>query len=337
MGKTSVLSPSRLERLLQMDELLRSKRRITQPILAEKLEVTERTIRNDLRFLECHFNAPLKYTKKQGWYYIDDNWQLPNVSLSIGELFALTLGARMLESYAGSAYEKELQSSIERLSERLPEPTWVNLQQLADERIVFRSGAQMNLNPEIWQNLLEACRSSKRIWIHYYAATRNKFSERVVEPYLLHVYRATNPYLIGFCQKRQEMRWFRIDRIQQIKVLDESFERDPNFHAQTYLDQIFQAEVGGNPVPVSIWFDAANAPFIRERRWHLTQEITEHDDGSLTLHLVSGGLNELKRWVLGYGKGAVVKEPVELVNLVKSEVEGMSQHYNLLEVSNHVM
>ncbi|ACB50542.1 hypothetical protein cce_1192 [Crocosphaera subtropica ATCC 51142] len=329
MGKTAALSPRRLERLLQMDELLRSKKRITQPMLAEKLEVTQRTIRDDLRFLEDRFMAPLDYNKKEGWFYTDDNWRLPSISLSIGELFALTLGARMLESYAGSAYEKELRSSIERLSERLPEQTWINLQQLADERIIFRSGAEMKLDPEIWQNLLEASRQSKRIWIHYYAATRNQYSERVVEPYLLHVYRATNPYLIGFCHKRQEMRWFRTDRIQQIKVLDETFERDPNFNAQTYLDQIFQAEVGGKPVPVSIWFDAANAPFIRERRWHVTQEITEHEDGSLTLHLVSGGLNDLKRWVLGYGKGAVVKEPVELLNLVKAEVEGMSQLYQI--------
>ncbi|MEA5511753.1 WYL domain-containing protein [Crocosphaera sp. UHCC 0190] len=327
MGQTTALSPRRLERLLQIDELLRYQRRITQSILAEKLEVKERTIRDDLHFLRDRLMAPLDYNKKEGWYYTNSTWRLPSISLSIGELFALTLGARMLQSYAGSAYEKELRSSIERLSERLPEQTWIDLQQLADERIVFRSGAETNLDPEIWQKLLEACRSSKRIWIHYYAATRNQYSERVVDPYLVHVYRATNPYVIGFCHKRGEMRWFRIDRIQQIKVLDETFEREPNFDAQTYLDQIFQAEVGGKPVPVKIWFDAANAPFIRERRWHVTQEITEHDDGSLTLHLVNGGLNDLKRWVLGYGKGAVVKEPVELVNLVKAEVEGMSQLY----------
>lgn len=336
MGKTAALSPRRLERLLDMDELLRSKRRITKPILAQTLEVTERTIQDDLHFLQDRFMAPLKYTKKEGWHYTDDNWRLPSISLSLGELFALILGARMLESYAGSAYEKELRSSIERLSERLPEQTWINLQQLADERIIFRSGAEMNLNPEIWEKVLEAFRSSKRIWIHYYAATRNQYSERVVEPYLLHVYRATNPYVIGFCHLRQEMRWFRIDRIQHIKVLSETFKRDPNFDPQQYLDQIFQAEVGGKPVRVSIWFDAATAPFIRERRWHVTQEITEHEDGSLTLHLVSGGLNDLKRWVLGYGKGAVVQEPVELVNLVKAEVEGMMQHYKLLEVRDHV-
>jgi predicted DNA-binding transcriptional regulator YafY len=48
--------------------------------------------------------------------------------LSQGELFALTLGARMLESYAGSAYAEELKGAIARLAERLPEKTWVDWQ-----------------------------------------------------------------------------------------------------------------------------------------------------------------------------------------------------------------
>jgi predicted DNA-binding transcriptional regulator YafY len=319
-----------LERLLKIDNLLRSYSNQTSISLAKSLEISDRTIRDDLAFLRDRYHAPLEYKKKTGWYYTDPAWRLPSISLSKGELFALILGARMLEAYAGSAYEKELRSSIERLSERLPEQTWIDLQQLADERIVFRSGAQMvNLDPEIWQQLLEACRTSRRVWIHYYAATRNQESQRVIDPYLLHIYRATNPYIIGFCHQRQEMRWFRIDRIKELRLLDETFEHDPNFNSQTYLEKIFQAEVGGHPVPVAIWFDGSTAPFVRERRWHVTQEIEEHADGSLTLHLMASGLNDLKRWVLGYGKGAVVKEPTELVELVKAEVEGMSQHYNL--------
>jgi predicted DNA-binding transcriptional regulator YafY len=252
-----------LERLLQIDTLLRCGQRQTSFHLAQALEVSERTIRSDLAFLRDRFHAPLEYKKKTGWRYTDSTWRLPSIPLS--------------------------------------------------------TGAQMvNLDPQIWQQLLEACRTSQRIWIHYYAATRLEESQRAIDPYLLHIYRATNPYLIGFCHKRQEIRWFRIDRIKELRVLDETFERDPNFDARTYLEKIFQHEVGGHPVTVAIWFDTSTAPFIRERRWHVTQEIEEHADGSLTLHLVTSGLNDLKRWVLGYGKGAVVKEPPELVKLVRS-------------------
>jgi predicted DNA-binding transcriptional regulator YafY len=44
------------------------------------------------------------------------------------------------------------------------------------------------------------------------------------------------------------------------------------------------------------------------------------------------GLNDLKRWVLGYGKGAIVKSPPELVQLVGEEVEAMSHNYDLVGV-----
>lgn len=315
-----------LERLLAIDDLLRSTAYQTSISLAECLEVSERTVRSDLAFLRDRFGAPLEFTKKRGWRYTDPTWRLPSISLSKGELFALTLGARMLESYAGSAYEKELRSSIERLSERLPDRTFVDLQQLADERIIFRSGAQMvNLNPDIWQNLVEACQKSRRVWIRYYAATRDRESERVIEPYLLDIYRGSNPYVIAFCCERQAMRDFRIDRIRELKILDETFRRDPSFDARAYLNKRFQNEGGEGSYMVAVLFHRTSAPFIRERQWHPTQEIEEQEDGSLILSLTVEGLNDMKRWVLGYGKGAIAKSPPELVEMLQRETAQMAR------------
>ncbi|HAX75937.1 MAG TPA: DNA-binding protein, partial [Cyanobacteria bacterium UBA11372] len=57
------------------------------------------------------------------------------------------------------------------------------------------------------------------------------------------------------------------------------------------------------------------------------QQIEEHRDRSITLRMKVTGLNDLKRWVLGYGKGAIVKSPPELVQLVREEVEAMSRYY----------
>jgi len=321
------MSSRHLERLLQIDSLLRTGKRATSASLGKALEVSERTIRSDIAFLRDRFHAPLEFNRQQGYHYTDPEWRLPSISLTKGELFALTLGARMLSAYAGSAYASELSSAVTRLSERLPEQTWVDLQQVAYERVVFRAGAEINLDPEVWSKLIDACQMSRQVKMCYYTASRNQASERILDPYLLHVYRGTNPYLIGFCHKRQEVRWFRVDRIQELEVLEQKFVRDPTFDAKDHLEMIFQHEVGSVPLPVEIWFDSFTAPYIRERRWHPTQEIQEHADGSLTLHLVVAGLNDLKRWLLGYGKGAVVHGPLELVQLVREEIEAMHQHY----------
>lgn len=311
------------------DSLLRLGERQTGLTLASLREVSDRTIRNDIAFLRDRFSAPVEYSPQKGYHYTDPNWRLPSINLTQGEVFALTLAARMLECYAGSPYIEELRSAIARLGERLPEQTYLNLQHLTNEQIVFRPGAAAKLDPDTWHGLEQACQSSRQVWMRYFAPSRQQVSERVVDPYILDLYRGTNTYLIGFCHLRQEIRSFRVDHIQELKVLEETFVRDQNFDVKEYLKNVFQHEVGGTPQSVVIWFDARTAPYIEERTWHSSQEIEKHSDGSLTLRMVVSGMNEVKRWVLGYGKNAVVKGPPELVAMVRDEVEAMNNNYSL--------
>lgn len=235
----------------------------------------------------------------------------------------------MLSSYAGSTYVKELETAVNRLSERLPDKTLVDLQQLADERIMFGAGAEIiKLNPQIWQQLQEATSKSRQVWISYYAATKNTKSERTIDPYFLNIYRGTNPYVVAYCYLRQAWRDFRIDRIQQLKVLDTTFTHDPNFDPQKYLEDRFQYESGDRLYDIEIWFDEVTAPFIRERRWHKSQEIVEQGNGSLLLKLKVSSLNDIKRWVMGYGKGARVRNPPELVQMMRDEIEAIKISYS---------
>jgi predicted DNA-binding transcriptional regulator YafY len=322
MTAQNVLSPRQLERLLAIDEYIRSPIRYTAKIIAEKLSVAERTIRLDFAFLRERFSAPLEFNQAKGYYYSDDSWRLPSIPLTQGELFALTLGAKALEAYSGTAYEAELQSSIKQLAARLPEKIWVNLEKLVDEKINFRSGAELlNLDPDIYQVLYEAWKSSRQLWIRYYTAGRNEESERIVDPYYLDIYRGSNPYLVAFCHNRQAFREFRLDRIREYRILDEYFEPDPKFDWKKYSKNAFQIEKGDRLHEVVIDFAPRAAPYIREREWHLSQKIDEHSDGSLTLHLEVGGLQEVKRWILGYGKDALAKSPPELVKLLQEETE----------------
>ena len=319
------MSFPQIERLLQLDELIRSDRRHTQASLAQSLEVSDRTIRTYLDFMRDRLNAPIENSRQKGWYYTDSDWQLQSISLSQGELFALTLGARMLEAYSQSAYVKELESGIQRLAQRLPDQTWYNLQNLVNEQVLFRAGAEIDLDPQVWHDLETACRQKRSVKINYYTAGRNAHSERVIDPYILHFSRG-NPIVTGYCHNRKEPRWFRVDRVESLKLLKDTFE-DPDFDREAHFADVFQHEAGGIPTAISIWFDPVTAPYIRERRWHPSQQIEEHKDGSLTLNFVARGLQEVKRWVLYYGKGAVIKSPPELVEMIKEDISAMYEHY----------
>jgi predicted DNA-binding transcriptional regulator YafY len=97
----------------------------------------------------------------------------------------------MLSAYAGSAYGAELRSAIEQLARRLPEQTWVDLQQLAEEQVLLRLGAELDLDPQVWQVLEQACQQKRRVWMRY-GTPGKPVSERVLDPYVLHFSR-NNP------------------------------------------------------------------------------------------------------------------------------------------------
>ncbi len=316
----------RLERILQLDQLLRNSERSTAQGLADALEVSERTVRNDIAFLRDRFHAPLAFSRRMGHHYTNSTWRLPTVALSRGEVFALTMGARMLEAYAGSVYQGELQSAIAQLAERLPEQTWVDLQQLAQDNVIFRAGAGLNLDPKIWQSLEHACQKRRRVRMVYFTATRNQESERELDPYVLHFLR-NNPYVTGWCYRNQAVRDFRVDRVRSLEVLKDTFTVHPFFDRKAHFERMFQHEVGNEIQTIAIWFDAKTAPYIRERRWHPTQSLEEHGDGAVTLRMSVPGLNEVKRWVLFYGAGAKVLEPRQLVQMIQDEISTMCLHY----------
>jgi predicted DNA-binding transcriptional regulator YafY len=315
-----------LERLLQIDALLRSEQRQTAESLAAALEVSERTIRTDIAFLRDRYSAPLEFIRQKGYYYSDPDWRLPSIPLTQGELFALTLGANMLHAYAGSAYQVDLKAAIARLAERLPEQTWVDLQQLAQENVVFRVGAELDLDPVIWHELEKAVQKRRRVRMLYFTAGRNAESEREFDPYVLHFAR-NNPYVTGWCYKNQAVRDFRVDRIRSLLVLADMFEINEAFDRKAHFARMFQHEVGNEVRAIAIWFEARSAPYIRERRWHPSQVLEEHPDGAVTLRMDVPGLNEVKRWVLFYGAGARVLEPPELVAMVREDLAGMNELY----------
>lgn len=316
----------RLARLLKIDGLLRSPLHHTAVSIAAALEVSERTIRDDLAFMRDQFDAPIEFTRQKGQHYTEPNWRLPTISLTEGELFALTLGAQMLSAYAGSAYGETLESAIDQLSMRLPETVQADLQALAEKRVIFHPGTtNVNFNPLYWQQLEVACQGLRSVRM-VYVAPDDEVTERVVDPYLLRISRA-NPYVTGFCHLRQGLRDFRVDRIRELEVLTDGFVMDSDFDAQVYLAAPFFYEQGGEPQWVTIWFDAQTAPYIAELRWHSSQQLERQRDGSLVFRVQVRGLEEVKRWVLYYGQGAVVQEPPELVEMVRQEVRAMSKKY----------
>ncbi|MBC7345024.1 MAG: WYL domain-containing protein, partial [Clostridia bacterium] len=156
--------------------------------------------------------------------------------------------------------------------------------------------------------------------------SRDQVSERYLDPY--HVrYHQGAWYLIAYCHTRAEVRIFALDRIRELKVMEERFEPVNDFSLEEYLGLSMGIERGYGVWEVAIKFTPFQARWIRERKWHASQEMEELDDGSLILKLKVAGLNEVKRWVLSFGKEAEVLAPPELREEIAAELAAMVALY----------
>jgi predicted DNA-binding transcriptional regulator YafY len=326
-------SRQQLERILEIDRQIRAGMYPNAARLAREMEVSERTIYQDRQFLLDRLRAPLAYdSRRRGWYYTDPTWVLPSVMMTEGELLAFFLSVEVARRYLGTAFEAPLRSAVEKIRAGLKGQVRVDLEDLRS-CYAFASPAPVAVREGVLFDLHRAAAESRRVKIRYYTASRDARQERVVEPYHLYNLRG-DWYLIAFDHFRGEMRVFHTGRIEHWEVLSERFARDPDFSAEEWMAQAFLAERGSAPVEVAIRFDARQARYIRERHWHPTQETEELNGGGLILRLRVGGLEEIKRWVMGYGSHAEVLAPESLRREVAEEAQKVVRLYEEASENN---
>jgi predicted DNA-binding transcriptional regulator YafY len=150
----------------------------------------------------------------------------------------------------------------------------------------------------------------------------------VIEPY--HLFNVRGDWqVVAFDHRRQGVRQFAVSRIETWTVLrTQRFVRDPDFSVVDYLSTGFLAERGDLSVKIEVWFDAYQARYMRGREFHPSQQIEEHEDGSLTVRLSSGALDEVRRWVMSFGRHAKVIVPASLAVQIAAEATEVARMYN---------
>jgi predicted DNA-binding transcriptional regulator YafY len=318
---------TKLERIIFIDQEIRAGNYPSASSLAEKFEVSERTIYADREFMLNRLGAPIAFDKEAGgWYYTDKTWVLPAIMVSEGEMLAFFLSQELSQRYLGTPFEEPLRSAIAKICRYLPAHVHFDLDQAA-RHYTIAAGATVDVNARLLLDLHRAINERRQLWMIYYTASRDERRERTVNPYHLYNMRG-DWYLFAHDHWRQKVRSFHLGRIEDWRVLPETFEPDPDFSPEQYMAQSFLTERGEESVNVVIRFDEYQARYIRERRWHETQEpLEELPDGGVILRFRTGGLGEVKRWVMQWGAHAEVLEPVELRADVAQEVRKMQEIY----------
>lgn len=318
---------SKLNRIVQMDALIRSGRYPSVALFRERFEVSQRTVYDDVDYIKSTLQAPLKHSRSHGgYYYADPTYVLPNVLATEGELLAFFLSAELARRYLGTSFEEPLRTAITKLSRNLPEKLQLDLSQLT-QQYTFQAGATSSAEPLLLIALSEAIAEHWRMEMYYLTASSGERNIRIIEPY--HLYNVRGDWqVIAFDHLRQQFRNFAVTRIEQWQVFkSERFTRDADFSPTSYLASGFLAERGDHAVDVVVWFDSYQSRYMRGRDFHPTQRVEEHADGTLTLRFETGALDEVRRWVMAFGSHAEVRAPAELRAAVVAELRATLNIY----------
>lgn len=317
---------SQLERLIAIDRELRKGYFPTVHILCEMFEVKPRTIYDDIKKLRDSLGIDVTYDYfRKGYYNANPAKTLPMFDLTETELSMLALGTKMLGQHTRSLVP-ELSASLDKIYSRVPESVGrASLESVAS--VAFVPPAVAPVSKRKLAELKRAIRSKNLLSMSYCSPGSPVATKRIVEPYRL-VQHLGTWYLVSFCLMRQAPRLFALQRIIDYKILEEHFEDRKDVDVDDWFNRAFQIENRGREWAVSILFLAPCSFYIKEKLWHRDQRLDEHPDGSCILHFKTLSLEEVKRWIMYHGAGAIVLEPRELVAMVKNEFESALRRYD---------
>lgn len=283
----------KIDRLIGILSLLLQQERVTAPYLAEKFEVSRRTINRDIDDL-CMAGIPIVTMQGiNGGISILDGYKMERTLLTSADMQAILTGLRSLDSICGT---KRYQQLMDKLS--------------VEESSVLASNSHIRIDMSSWYKsqlvpkitcIQEAIEQQQTIEFTYYAPKGE--STRVIEPYLL-VFQWASWYVWGYCTLRQDYRMFKLNRMQEVYATSEAFQlRDhPVFqldHREVF-PQSFEAE----------------ARFLPEMKWRLVEEygmesFTEQEDGTLLFRAGFMDKASLFGWLLTFGDKVELQKPVE--------------------------
>lgn len=314
-------------RILFIDNKIRSGRYPNCATMAREWEVHQRTISRDIEYMRDMFGAPIEYSKKErGYFYTEEGYNLPAISIPESDLFALFLAEKALALYENTPLYETLESTFNRLKSFLPEEitlksTW------AGSRFTFLPESRTNIIPEIWENCATSLRREVQLRIRHTRPGSREPTRRAIEPYHMISFRG-EWYLIALDHRSEEIRIFAISRIDRADLTEVRFQVPDGFNLEEYLGNHFGILTGEEEYQVRILFSPSQAPYVTERRWTDDQELDRQDDGSVILGFRTNSLFEVQRWVLSWGGDAKVLEPEALVLNIRRELKQTLDHYS---------
>ncbi len=314
-----------LERMLRIHQALQAGNFPNANTLSMELEVCSKSIHRDIDFMRDRLNLPIEYhPQKFGYHYTGEVTEFPALQISEGEIFALIVAEKALQQYRGTSFEKPLVSALRKLEQALPNTISISLEEVS-QTISFRTRAEPILDLGTFETLAKATADRKQLELTYRKPGQQQTECRVVDPY--HFANINGEwYLFAFDHLRNDIRTFVPARIKAIRETGKTFQREEKFSVEERLRGSFGVHSDQGEFDVVIRFNEKVADYIREKKWHDSQQLKELKGGAVELRMKLSSLPEVERWVLGWGGNATIVNPPQLAEMVRDAAQKILQN-----------
>jgi len=306
-------------------------RGVTIDDLAERTGVTTRTIRRDLEALQTA-GFPLfddLFDGKRYWKLEQKAFRrLDATGFTLAELSALYFSRTLVECLASTPFQRDVSTAFDKLAGALTP----GMRQFLDRLpLVFEAkGAPArslddHAEREHIAKLLEATLHHRRARMAYFSLSSQREKDYLIEPYRL-IYSQGGLYLLAWVPEYTAFRTFAVERIRGLSLQEERF-TPVDLPEETFAHSLGINE--GAPERIEISFDRQIAPYVRERRWHPSQQIGDTPDGGIVVRLDVTNDWALRSWILSFGPLAKVLSPSTLAGQIKDEVGRAAARYAL--------
>lgn len=298
----------KIDRLIGILSLLLQKDTVTAPELAEKFEVSRRTINRDIEDL-CKAGIPIVTRQGTGGgISIMENYRMERTLLTGSEMQDILAGLRGLDSVNGTNRYGKL---MEKLSAGSSDIMVGNQSVLID----LSSWYKNSLAPKI-EGIRSAIEKERKLQFLYFSPKGEE--ERCIEPYYL-IFRWSSWYVWGWCEKREAFRLFKLNRMERLR-LSEGFVKRTVPLPDLSNERIF---------PGGVHVKALMEPDVK---WRLVEEFgtdcfTEAEDGRLLFQADYTDEENLLTWLLSFREKAEILEPAGLREKMRETLRKMSEKY----------
>ncbi len=299
----------KIDRMIGILSILLQEEKTTAPELAERFEVSKRTINRDIEAL-CKAGIPIHTAQGiGGGISIMDGYRMDRTILTSKDMQMILAGLRSLDSVSGSSYYGQLMEKIQAGSSEF-------ITGRDSILIDLSSWYRDSLAPKI-ETIQDAIGLKKTIRFRYYSPGGD--TEREMEPYYL-IFKWTSWYVYGYCLLRKDFRLFKLNRMDSI-VHAAFFEGSREVPMPDLSDE--KVFPGGIKV---------KALFEPDQKWRLVEEFgpscfKEDDDGKLVFTADYTDMENMITWLMTFGDKAEVLEPIEVRTKIASMVKKMATVY----------